>query len=79
LDHPPIRMYRFSGEAFTEGIETNELVLAIWPGNPRAPLRRESESSTVANPRIRKEKGTDLFLTFLLASDRVFPCLDERE
>ncbi len=25
LDYPPIRTYRFSGEAFTEGIETHEL------------------------------------------------------
>lgn len=24
LDHPPMRTYRFSGEAFTEGIETHE-------------------------------------------------------
>jgi len=25
LDHPPIKTYRFSGEAFTEGVETHEL------------------------------------------------------
>ena len=25
LEHPPIKTYRFSGEAFTEGIETHEL------------------------------------------------------
>lgn len=25
LDHPPIKTYRFSGEAFTEGMETHEL------------------------------------------------------
>ncbi len=25
LDHPPIKTYRFTGEAFTEGIETHEL------------------------------------------------------
>jgi len=25
LEYPPIRTYRFSGEAFTEGIETHEL------------------------------------------------------
>jgi predicted transcriptional regulator of viral defense system len=25
LDHPPIRSYRFSGKAYTEGIETHEL------------------------------------------------------
>ncbi|MDQ1336425.1 MAG: Transcriptional regulator [Thermodesulfobacteriota bacterium] len=25
LDHPPIKTYRFTGEAFTEGVETHEL------------------------------------------------------
>ena len=25
MDHPPIKTYRFSGEAFTEGIEIHEL------------------------------------------------------
>jgi predicted transcriptional regulator of viral defense system len=25
LDHPPLRIYRFSGEAMTEGIQTHEM------------------------------------------------------
>jgi predicted transcriptional regulator of viral defense system len=25
LDHPPLRTYRFSGTAFTEGVETHEI------------------------------------------------------
>jgi predicted transcriptional regulator of viral defense system len=25
LDHPPIKTYRFTGEAFTEGVEVHEL------------------------------------------------------
>ena len=25
LDHPPIKTYRFTGEAFTEGVEAHEL------------------------------------------------------
>lgn len=25
LDHPPIKTYRFTGDAFTEGVETHEL------------------------------------------------------
>lgn len=25
MDHPPIKTYRFTGEAFTEGVEAHEL------------------------------------------------------
>ena len=52
LDHPPIKTYRFTGEAYTEGVETHELDGVI--------VRVYSPEKTLADCfKFRKKVGLD--------------------
>jgi len=60
IDHPPIRIFRFSGQAFVSGMETHEL--------DRVPVQIYSPEKTVADCfKYRNKIGLDVALEALRA------------